>query len=293
MNTSFPAVSIITPAYKRIDYLGEAIESALAQTFPNFELIVCDDSAEPKIEALCRSYGDSRIIYRANEQRLGIAMNNFSGFQAARSDLLTKLDDDDRWTPHFLEKLVPVMLSNPRICLAFSDHWLIDSEGSHMIEATEEQTTKFGRHLLVHGLVKQPKLLISNKSIPLASSVVFRKSAIDWSAYSDKVGGAYDLFLSSCLISSGMDVFYTPERLTEYRIHSGSGTSTRRIQNSLETLFVSEIIYTNPCFQDIAFDYRNICAYNSKRAGNAYLRQGKVIPALSYYGKALKYHFWG
>lgn len=93
MHTSSPAVSIITPAYKRIDYLAEAIESALSQTFLDFELIVCDDSAEPKIEALCRSYRDPRINYRANEQRLGIAMNNFSGFQSARSDLLTKLDN--------------------------------------------------------------------------------------------------------------------------------------------------------------------------------------------------------
>lgn len=293
MNSSVPAVSIITPAYKRINYLAEAIESALCQTFPDFELIVCDDSAEPKIEALCRSYGDSRIIYRANERRLGIAMNNFSGFQAARSDLLTKLDDDDRWTPHFLEKLVPVMLSDPSLCLAFSDHWLIDSEGNHLIEATKEQTTKFGRNLLNYGLVQQPKLLISNKSIPLASSVVFRKSAIDWSAYSDKVGGAYDFFLSSCLVSSGMDIFYVPYRLTEYRIHSGSGTSTRRLQNSLETLFVSEKIYTNPCFQDIASDYRSFCFFNSKLAGNAYLREGKIISALSYYGKALKYYLLG
>lgn len=293
MNNLLPAVSIITPAYKRIDYLAESIESALSQTFPNFELIVCDDSAEPKIEQLCKSYREPRIIYRANQQRLGIGMNNFSGFQAARSDLLTKLDDDDRWTPNFLEKLVPTMLSDPQICLAFSDHWIIDSKGERMIEATEEQTIKFGRHLLNYGLVKQPKLLISNKSIPLASSAVFRKSAIDWSAYSDKVGGAYDFFLSSCLVSTGMGVFYVPERLTEYRVHSGSGTSTRRTQNSLETLFVSEKIYTNPSFQDIASDYRNICAYNSKRAGNAFLRQGKLISALSYYSKALKYHVLG
>ena len=293
MDALSPAVSIITPAYKRVDYLGEAIESVLNQTFSDFELIVCDDSAESNIAALCRSYGDHRIIYRANEQRLGIAMNNYSGFQAARSDLLTKLDDDDRWTPHFLEKLLPVMLSNPGICLAFSDHWLIDSEGKHLIEATDEQTTKFGRHLLNYGLVKQPQFLISHKSIPLASSAVFRKSAIDWSTYSDKVGGAYDLFLSSCLVSSGMNVFYVPERLTEYRIHSGSGTSNRRLQNSLETLFVSRKIYTNSSLQDITSDYRSICSYNSKRTGNAYLRQGQVISALGYYGQAIKYHFWG
>lgn len=293
MNNSLPAVSIIMPAYKRVDYLREAIDSALAQTFTNFEIVVCDDSAEPKIEDLCHSYGDPRIIYRANQQRLGIAMNNFSGFQAARSDLLTKLDDDDRWKPDFLEKLVPVMLSNPDICLAFSDHWLIDASGEQMIEASEEQTTKFGRDLLHYGLVAQPKLLVANKSIPLASSAVFRKSAIDWSAYSEKVGGAYDFFLSSCLVSSGMDVFYVPDRLTEYRIHSGSGTSTRRLQNSLETLFVSEKIYMNPYFQDIASDYRNICSYNSKRTGNDFLRQGKVGSAFYHYAQAVKYRVLG
>jgi glycosyltransferase involved in cell wall biosynthesis len=293
MNPPTPSVSIITPAYKRIEYLKEAIESALSQTFADFELIVSDDSAEPKIEELCNSYKDSRIIYWANRDRLGIAMNNFAGFQAARSDLLTKLDDDDRWTPNYLEKLVPVMLSNPKICLTFSDHWLIDANGNRMLEATEVQTTHFGRDRLDYGLVKEPKLLIANKSIPMASSAVFRKSAIDWSTYSNNVGGAYDFFLGSCLVSSGMDIFYVPERLTEYRIHAGSGTSTRRIQNCLETLFVSEKIYTNPYFQDISSEYKNICSEISRRAGNAYLREGKLLPALSYYSKAVKYSMFG
>ncbi|MDD1475068.1 hypothetical protein MEO41_27920, partial [Dolichospermum sp. ST_sed4] len=126
---------------------------------------------------------------------------------------------------------------------------------------------------------------------PLSSSAVFRKSAIDWSTYSEKVGGAYDLFLSSCLVSSGMEVFYVPERLTEYRLHSGSGTSNRRLQNSLETLWVSEKIYTNTYFQDIASDYRNICSYNSKITGNAYLHERQLISALLYYIQAIKYHF--
>ncbi|WP_310410067.1 glycosyltransferase [Chamaesiphon sp. OTE_8_metabat_110] len=293
MNDSLPAVSIIMPAYKRIDYLKEAIESALAQTFTDFEIVVCDDSAEPKIADLCQSYEDSRIIYRANPQNLGIAMNNLSGFQAARADLLTKLDDDDRWLPDFLEKLVPEMLSNPNICLSFCDHWIIDAAGDRMVTKTEEQTTRFGRSGIDRGLVKQPQKLIFNKSIPLASSAVFRKSAIDWSAYSEKVGGAYDFFLSSCLVSSGMDVFYVPERLTEYRIHGGSGTSTRALQNCLETLFVSEKVYQNPFFDEIASEYRQLCAYNSKRTGNESLKQGKVLSALYYYSRSLKYQLLG
>lgn len=291
-----PAVSIITPAYKRVDYLEKAIESALSQTFQDFELIVSDDSAEPAIQELCKSYGDGRIIYRANVERLGMARNNLSGFQAARSDLVTKLDDDDLWTPDFLEKLVPVMLSNPQVCLIFSDHWLIDANGNRMIEATDEQTIRFGRHVLPYGFVKQPKTLVVNKSIPLASSAVFRKSAIDWSMYSDyadKFGGAYDFFLSSHLIASEMDVFYVPERLTEYRIHAGSGTSTRRLQNALETLFVAEKNYGNPHFQNISSAYKNICSHESKRVGSAYLRQKKILSALSYYSRALKYRFLG
>jgi glycosyltransferase involved in cell wall biosynthesis len=293
MKTSSPAVSIITPAYQRVDYLRAAIDSALAQTFTDFELIVCDDSAEPKIAELCRNYRDDRIIYRANKQRLGIAMNNLSGFQVARSDLLTKLDDDDLWLPDFLTKLVPEMLANPEIGLAFSDHWLIDENGARSISKSEAQTINFGRNLLDRGIVERPQQLIARKSIPLASSAVFRKSAIDWSAYSPAIGGAYDFFLSSCLVSSGMDVFYEPARLTEYRIHAGSGTSTRRLQNSLETLFVSERIYANPFFQEIATECRRICADGSKRAGNDYLRQWQILPALYHYSRSLKYQLLG
>jgi glycosyltransferase involved in cell wall biosynthesis len=293
MKESLPAVSIIMPAYKRIDYLKEAIESALAQTFTDFEILVCDDSAEPKIAELCSSYGDPRINYRANPQNLGIAMNNFSGFQWARADLLTKLDDDDRWLPDFLEKLVPVMLADPNICLTFCDHWIIDAAGDRTLAKTEEQTTRFGRSLLSRGVVEHPQKLIFNKSIPLASSAVFRKSAIDWSACSESVGGAYDFFLSSCLVSSGRDVFYIPERLTEYRLHGGSGTSTRALQNSLETLFVSEKIYQNPFFTEIRSEYRKFCAYNCKWAANQFFKQGKALSALYYYGRSLKYILLG
>ncbi len=97
-----PLVSIVVATLNRIHYLKQAIRSALAQTFTDFELLVCDDGGLVGTRELCEQFGDQRIHHIVNVSPLGIALNNYSGAMAANSDLIAFLNDDDRWTPRFL-----------------------------------------------------------------------------------------------------------------------------------------------------------------------------------------------
>lgn len=94
-----PRVSIIMPAYNAKAYIGQAIESAIAQTFPDWELIVVDDCSTDDTAACVRSYSDSRVRYFKNERNSGVAYTRNCGIEAARGEYIAFLDSDDVWLP--------------------------------------------------------------------------------------------------------------------------------------------------------------------------------------------------
>lgn len=98
-----PRVSIIMPAYNAQAYIGQAIESALAQTFPDWELIVVDDCSTDDTAACVQSYSDSRIRYLKNEKNSGAAQSRNRAIEAGRGEYVAFLDSDDVWLPFKLE----------------------------------------------------------------------------------------------------------------------------------------------------------------------------------------------
>src|SRR5437870_2295504 len=103
MNTS-PKISIIIPAYNATSYIGETLESAFAQTFIEYEVIVVNDGS-PDTEAFERvldPYGD-RIRYLKQENRGASAARN-TGLRAARGEFIAFLDADDLWLPNYLNE---------------------------------------------------------------------------------------------------------------------------------------------------------------------------------------------
>ena len=105
MNTARrPLVTIGIPTYNRAQsYLREALESALAQTYPNIEIVVSDNGSTDDTEAVVRSYGDSRIRYV--KQRPPLVPNDNFNFclQQARGAYFLLLHDDDKVDPDFIE----------------------------------------------------------------------------------------------------------------------------------------------------------------------------------------------
>lgn len=249
--SALPAVSIITTTFNRTDYLRQAIQSALSQSFTDFELLICDDGGLEETRRLCESFHDPRILHTTNPRRLGIAMNTYSGIQRARSDVIAFLNDDDRWTSDFLARCATPLLDDGGVVLAFSDHWLIDSQGNRLPEATEANTSTYGRKGLAAGMIADPVRLMVQLSVPLAMAAVFRKSGVHWDGYSHQVEGAYDSYIAYSLIRGGRKIIYLPERLTEYRTHTG-GASAEFHRHTTEGLaHVHRLMLHDPAYRSI------------------------------------------
>ncbi len=110
LSSSAPLVSIVIPAYNVAHYLDEALESARAQTYRAFEIIVVDDGSTDETAQVAQSGGDVRYL-KQERQGCGLARN--TGVEMARGELLAFLDADDLWAPNKLEKQVAFYTSLP------------------------------------------------------------------------------------------------------------------------------------------------------------------------------------
>jgi glycosyltransferase involved in cell wall biosynthesis len=286
-----PAVTIVTTTLNRIQCLDQAIRSALAQTFTDFELLVCDNGGLEETKLLCEGFHDNRIRHIVHGYNMGIAMNTYSGVTNARSDLIAFLNDDDLWTNDFLDKCARPLLDDPHVVLTFSDHWVIDSDGTRLIEDTEMNTRRYRRDTIPAGRINDPMKLLVTNSIPLAMASVFRKSAVDWSLYSSQVGGSYDYFVSYSLLRSGGGIAYVPERLTEYRVHGGMASKAFHAGNIMATLYVNGLVLRDPRFVSIAKDIRLKCIDLERHLFSHCLRRLDLAQAALHCTKWLQYRF--
>jgi glycosyltransferase involved in cell wall biosynthesis len=118
-----PLVSVLMTAYNRERYLAEALESVLASTYPNFEVIVVDDASEDGTFALAQQFaaGDPRVRAFRNERNLTDYPNRNRAAALARGKYLKYVDSDDMIYPNGLEAMVEAMERFPEAALGMSD----------------------------------------------------------------------------------------------------------------------------------------------------------------------------
>lgn len=114
-----PKISVLIPTYNtREEYLREAIESVLRQTFADFEFIILDDcSPDPNVEKVVKSYADSRIRFYKNEQNIGISKTRNKLIELARGEYLAVMDHDDVSLPERFEKEAAYLDTHPDVGL--------------------------------------------------------------------------------------------------------------------------------------------------------------------------------
>ncbi len=108
-----PKVTVLIPVYNREKYVAEALDSVLAQTFTDFELLVIDDGSTDRSVEIVRSYSDPRLRLICNETNLGVPKTRNRGIQLARGEYLAFLDSDDWAYPERLAKQVAFLDSHP------------------------------------------------------------------------------------------------------------------------------------------------------------------------------------
>jgi glycosyltransferase involved in cell wall biosynthesis len=109
-----PRVSVVIPTFGRAALLRRAIESVLAQTMPDLEVIVVIDGHDPASIDCIEACSDPRVRHIAHDSGRGPGPARDTGARAARSPWVAFLDDDDQWLPAKLERQLACVVSNPR-----------------------------------------------------------------------------------------------------------------------------------------------------------------------------------
>jgi glycosyltransferase involved in cell wall biosynthesis len=126
-----PPLSIGLPVYNGQNYLSESLDSLLAQTYPDFELIISDNASTDGTEEICRAYAarDSRVLYVRQPVNIGAAPNHNYLVQAARGRLFKWAAHDDLYAPKLVERCIEALDDQPQLVLAQAYVCMVDTRG--------------------------------------------------------------------------------------------------------------------------------------------------------------------
>lgn len=127
-------ISIVLPVYNGSQYLRESIDSILAQTYTNWELLILDDCSTDDSPRIAKEYeqNDPRIHYYRNPRNLRLPRNLNRGFSLAKGDYLTWTSDDNRYRPTALERMHTALKMSPTAQFAFASCRIINGEGEEV-----------------------------------------------------------------------------------------------------------------------------------------------------------------
>lgn len=124
-------ISIVLPVYNGANFLRESIDSVLAQTHQNWELLIMDDCSNDETPEIAREYArmDRRIQYHRNTANLKLPGNLNAGFRLAKGSYLTWTSDDNKFRPKALEKMLAALKQN-NVHLVYASYQVIDEDGN-------------------------------------------------------------------------------------------------------------------------------------------------------------------
>lgn len=126
-------ISIIMPAYNAEKYITEAISSVLAQTYPDWELLIIDDASTDRTAEIARNFSqkDLRIHYYHNNTNLGVSQSRMRGVGLSAGIWIAFLDSDDIWRADKLEKQSSLCVKNPSAALVYTASAFMDDSGNY------------------------------------------------------------------------------------------------------------------------------------------------------------------
>ena len=221
-----PAISVVLPVYNAERYLREAVDSILAQTFTDFELILINDGSTDGSGDICRAYGerDPRIVL-IDRPNGGLVSALNDGIAKARAPLIARMDADDISMPERFACQYAHMMEHPNLAVLGSAFLSMDSTG---------QITGYLRMPLTPTKAKDA---IERRCPTHHPTVMMRKDAVL------KAGGYrtafthaedYDLWLR--LSELGYEISNHPQPLLNYRMHGANVSIVHQDKQSLATI---------------------------------------------------------
>lgn len=219
-----PLVTVAIPTFNRPDQLREAVRSALDQDYEHLEVLVGDNGNAAPVRAWCESVAkrDGRLRYQSYGRNLGMAGNWNALADSARGDFFVLLADDDRLCPEFVGTLLAAIRRH-NADVAFSNHHVISADGTRLDDQANRFTDQYFRRSLPAGLVEDPEACIWRNSISIAASLI-RTCDVRRTRFKEDLNTP-ELEFFVRLFQEERRLVFSPEYLSEYRIHAGSGTA--------------------------------------------------------------------
>lgn len=194
------------PVYNAEAFVGEAIESILAQTFTDFELVVLNDGSTDSTSSIVSSYTDPRIIHHQNKHNVGIANNLNIGLKMANGEYIARFDGDDISMPDRLQIQVTFLDNHPEIGLCSAAMQLIGNESAVWTRDPHPEDVK------ITTLFYSPVLHASSmfrKELFLVNDLLYRQEAFP--------AEDYELWTRAIQVCRMVNL---PQVLYCYRIHA-------------------------------------------------------------------------
>ncbi|MGJ8684764.1 MAG: glycosyltransferase [Nonlabens sp.] len=212
MNPQPDILSVVIPVYNGGEYLKEAIDSVLSQTYKEFELIILNDGSTDNSEEIILSYDDSRIVYVKHEN-IGLSKTLNKGIQLAKGVYIARMDADDVCLPTRFEKQIEYLLKNPETVLLGGGIIRMDKDGKELA---------YDIPYIGSSVIK--KVLLNKGNAFKHPTVIFKKDvAIELGGYDEEINCFFeDYYLWSKMVNRGLIVNNLKIPVLKYRITPGS-----------------------------------------------------------------------
>jgi glycosyltransferase involved in cell wall biosynthesis len=237
-----PKISVVLTTYKRARLLPATINSILAQTFRDFELIITDDCSPDDTEAVGREYEklDPRVRYRREPKNIGMPGNLNAGILASSGEYVANLHDGDLYEPTLIEKWCAALDAHPNAAFVFNAYRGVDAGG----RTTQVWSEPFAPCERGSTLLEQVYFRRWRFDSPVWGTVMARRSAyLEAGLFDPRFGLVADVDMWMKL-AEGHDVAYIAEPLIQLPTHeavpkSWEGTSAaKKMRRQAEQMFL-------------------------------------------------------
>ena len=252
------SVSIIIASYNYADYLGEAIESVLSQTWTNFELLIIDDGSYDNSVDIATLYKkkDSRVrvLMHSDKENHGIAATIALGILNSRGDYIAFLESDDIWSPQCIEKRM-LVASVTNAGVIFNDikplrmfnantDWF-DHLVPRLMKGHAKRISKEGKS--IWGPYEMRGAFLIENQIPTFSCAMFKREGLLACRLDSPIAYWLDRWIW-CQVAQQTNFAFIPEKLTSWRLHAKSFTERNRPSGEKQKTVFAQYIKPNVLF---------------------------------------------